>query len=102
MLDYQHKSCDHSFEDIDISNSSITNSGKINFSWNCLSLDNDVIETLNDRFPLSSRDISFEAFLYYNDILAQNEDNKYYFLKGLSQEQVLKTEMAELTIVYLT
>ena len=45
---------------------------------------------MNDRFPLSGSDISFEAFLYYNDILAQNEDNKYYYLKGSSKEQILK------------
>lgn len=90
MLQYQHKSFDHQFEDIDISSNSISNTGMVNLSWYCLSLDQDVIETLNDRFVLSNTDISFEAFMYYNDILAQNEDNKYYYLKGLSQEQILQ------------
>lgn len=90
MLEYQYKSCDYLFEDIDISTGSISNTGMLNLSWNCLSLDQDVIETINDRFRLPNNDISFEAFLYYNDVLAQNEDNKYYFLKGNSQEQVLK------------
>lgn len=90
MLEYQHKSFNHLFEDIDISSNSISDTGMINLSWYCLSLDQDVIETLNDRFILSNTDISFEAFMYYNDILAQNEDNKYYYLKGLSQEQILQ------------
>ena len=90
MLDYKHISCDHLFEDLDISAGTISNNGMVNLTWNCLSFDKDVIETLNDRFPLSGSDISFEAFLYYNDILAQNEDNKYYYLKGSSKEQILK------------
>ena len=44
-------------------------------------LDSDVIETLNDRFE-SFEGISLEGFLYYNDLLAQNEDCKYHYLQG--------------------
>ena len=90
MLDYQHVSSNHPYEDIDISSGAILKSGIISIDWNKLSLDQDVIETLNDRFGLPDHGISFEAFLYYNDILAQNEDNKYYFLKGQSKEQILQ------------
>lgn len=34
-----------------------------------------------DRFP-THEGISLEGFLYYNDLLAQNEDCKYHYFKG--------------------
>lgn len=79
MLGYQNNNSPYECETIDIATNSVVDSQSINFVWNSLSLSPDVIETLNDRFG-SFNGISLEAFLYYNDLLAQNEDCKYHYL----------------------
>lgn len=54
--------------------------------WNMLVLDEDVIESLNYNIGEIQIDdgnmISFEAFIYFFDLLMQNEDCKYYDKKG--------------------
>lgn len=81
MLDYEHHDSTYPYETIDIASGNIVNSGNQHFIWNSLALDADVIETISDRFGQIG-EISLEAFLYYNDLLAQNEDCKYYYRKG--------------------
>lgn len=81
MLDYKHNEQEYLCEEIDIETDSIRKSERIHFVWNSLNLDQDVLETLNDRFKLQA-EMSLEGFLYYNDLLAQNEDCKYSYLKG--------------------
>jgi len=81
MLDYQHNNRKYICEKIDIKTGNILSTKKINFVWNSLNIDADIIETLNDRFG-EFEGMSLEGFLYYNDLLAQNEDCKYHFLKG--------------------
>lgn len=91
MYHYVHESRDFVYEEIDYTSDSQNTSDVIKMEWNRLSLDDDVIETLNDRFTLPKEyDFSFEAFLYYNDILAQNEDNKYYLHSNKKKEFVLQ------------
>ena len=91
MYRYIHESRDFVYEEIDSTSDSPKKSGVIKMEWNRLSLDDDVIDTLNDRFTLPKEyDFSFEAFLYYNDILAQNEDNKYYLRSNKKKEFVLQ------------
>lgn len=91
MYRYVHESKNFVYEEIDYTPNPKITSGTIKMEWNRLFLDDDVIETLNDRFKLPKEyDFSFEAFLYYNDILAQNEDNKYYLRSGKKKEQVLQ------------
>lgn len=91
MYQYKHITKDFIYQDIDISSGTIINSGKIKMDWNCFALDQEIIEALNDRFKLrDSLGFSFEAFLYYNDVLAQNEDNKYYLRSNKSEEQILQ------------
>lgn len=79
MIDYKHNEDEYLCETIDISTGNIIKRENIFFVWNSLNIDIDVIDTLNDRFRLSDG-ISLEGFLYYNDLLAQNEDCKYSYL----------------------
>ena len=80
MLEYHRYQKECRIETVDIAANRVVQSDKIKFTWNALYLDVDVIETLNDRFKIE--EISLEGFLYYNDLLAQNEDCKYKYLKG--------------------
>lgn len=82
MLEYQNNNLQYECETIDIAANSVIDCQSINLVWNSLSLNSDVIETLNDRFGIFEG-ISLEAFLYYNDLLAQNEDCKYHYLQGV-------------------
>ena len=81
MIGYKHNTKKYLCETIDISKGSVIYSEQIPFIWNSLNIDDDVLETLNDRFGLLEG-ISLEGFLYYNDLLAQNEDCKYSYLQG--------------------
>lgn len=81
MYRYKHNNEEYLFEDIDMTTNRIANTGNINLEWNSIKLDDDVIETINDRLgPING--ISIEAFIYYNDLLVQNEDCKYNYLMG--------------------
>lgn len=81
MIGYIHTEKDYICETLDIPNKKVTDTQTVRLAWNHLQLDPDIIETLNDRFG-SFGDISLEGFLYYNDLLAQNEDCKYHYLQG--------------------
>lgn len=81
MLDYKHREEEYLCEELDIQAGCVRASGSVRFVWNSLDLDPDVLETLNDRFK-TTEGISLEGFLYYNDLLAQNEDCKYHYLQG--------------------
>lgn len=81
MLEYQHNEKEYIREVINAEAGRVLSSENIYFVWNSLNIDEDICETLNDRFGLQNG-ISVEGFLYYNDLLAQNEDCKYYYLQG--------------------
>lgn len=86
MIDYKHNDSTYISEQVNYDAH-----GRLTFSalpqthliWNSLYLDPDVIDTINDRFG-QYNGISIEAFLYYNDLLAQNEDCKYHYIQTLS------------------
>lgn len=81
MIDYQHNEEEYVSEIVNVETGDLLSSTNVFFTWNSLSIDSDVLETLNDRFGVQNG-ISLESFLYYNDLLAQNEDCKYRYLKG--------------------
>lgn len=81
MIDYRHNNTNYLAETIDVNSGRVIYSNLIPFEWNSLDIDIDVLDTLNDRFGLLNG-ISLEGFLYYNDLLAQNEDCKYSYLQG--------------------
>lgn len=100
MIDYEHVADNFTFERVDISSGRVLDTVSEAFSWNRLSLDDDVIESLNDRFSLDFQNISFEAFLLYNDLLCQNEDCKYSSRKGARWD--LKSGRVNTCLTYLT
>ena len=82
MVNYRHhesQACE--CELIDAQTNKVIKSSDIAFTWNSINYDANLMYTLNDRFGLLSH-ISLEGFLYYNDLLAQNEDCKYHNAKG--------------------
>ena len=81
MIGYEYNENDYACETLDIPENRVVDTRMIHFVWNSLKLDPDVVETLGDRFG-TFEDISLEGFLYYNDLLAQNEDCKYHYLQG--------------------
>ena len=86
MIDY-HRNVDQvlTTEAIDMATGTVTSVTDTVLTWNSLDFSNDVKETLNNLFDttqIPGITYSFEAFLYYNDLLAQNEDCKYHFLRG--------------------
>lgn len=81
MIDYRHNEGEYFSEIIDVETDSVLSSRNMHFIWNSLDIDLDVLETLNDCFG-PQNGISLEGFLYYNDLLAQNEDCKYHYLQG--------------------
>ena len=81
MIGYQHNDKEYTREIIDVRTDHVLSSERLPFVWNSLHIDEDVIETLNDRFG-AYNGISLEGFFYYNDLLAQNEDCKYHYLQG--------------------
>ena len=81
MIGYEHNEKQYTCDTVNIQTGETVSTEEIPLVWNSLKLDNDVIETLNDRFG-SFEGISIEGFLYYNDLLAQNEDCKYHYLNG--------------------
>ena len=81
MIGYQHNDAEYLTETVNVETGEVVESGQTRFCWNSLHLDPDVMDTLGDRFK-SLGGISLEGFLYYNDLLAQNEDCKYSYLKG--------------------
>lgn len=81
MIGYQHNDTEYLSETINVITGEVIESSMTRFCWNSLILDPDVVETLGDSFGLLGG-VSLEGFLYYNDLLAQNEDCKYSYLKG--------------------
>lgn len=81
MIGYRHNDAEYLTETVNVETGEVVESGLTRLCWNSLCLDPDVMETLGDRFE-SLGGISLEGFLYYNDLLAQNEDCKYSYLKG--------------------
>ncbi len=74
-------------ESIDMVTGTVSTAPDTVLTWNSLNFSDDIKDTLNNLFDTSQLpniSYSFEAFLYYNDLLAQNEDCKYHHLRGAS------------------
>lgn len=85
MLDYRHNdSVPCLKQTLDIQTGNVIAEERVSFTWNSLFLDEDIIATIQNLFSSfeSVCGISLEGFLYYNDLLAQNEDCKYSYIKG--------------------
>lgn len=72
-------------------------------TWNKLTINEDVLESLNFFIPSVHIDeetsISFEAFLYFFDMILQNEDSKYYYKKENLSSGRIQTSDSMLLLV---
>jgi len=77
---YDHKKiCDNfHYDDINLETGVVTNRGEIMLSLNMLDINSPAIVELSKEIPFI-RNISLASYLVYNDLLAQNEDCKYYY-----------------------
>jgi len=80
MVDYLPVNKSHRLETVDIESQQVVACGSTKFFWNRFYLADDLMAELNDRIGILG-DISLEGFLYYNDVLAQNEDCKYRYIQ---------------------
>ena len=77
MLDSVEITKELTYEDID-ANEKIVNTGKLTFTWYDYNIDESLLNSLNIPSNIL-RDISFLVYLNCNDLLAQNEDCKYFY-----------------------
>lgn len=85
MVDHCPVSEDYQVEVVDIETNEVIKSYKKYMSWNKLSLPDNVIDSFNMYLPSIELDdftISFEAFIYFFDLILHNEDIKYNYKKG--------------------
>ncbi len=66
------------FEDVNIETKEIINMGDVEFSFYVPEFDEKIVIELQNEIGYL-RGVSLEAYLLYNDLLAQNEDCKYYY-----------------------
>ena len=84
LIDYILEDNEYDYEDIDIKTNKVVSKGKIKLKWYRPNFDKSVIQFLSKK--ISIRGISIESYLIYNDLLAQNEDCKYYYMKKIKKE----------------
>lgn len=104
MTKHQVSEEDYDYSIFD-SNNHVISTGKCNIKWNKISLDKEIIETLNFFIPSISIDenttMSFEAFIYFFDLILQNEDSKYYYKKhDLSSGRITTSDSMLLLVSY--
>ena len=78
MVDYKLVDEELQYYDIDIANNKTVASGKINFQWYKPCFSSDLLNDLQNNLG-TIRGVSLEAYLFYNDLLVQNEDCKYHY-----------------------
>lgn len=85
MVDYHHnEDISYPYEIISVPDGAVISASHYSLTWNSFALPEEVIATLQDHFSAFEAicGISLEGFLCYNDLLAQNEDCKYYYRQG--------------------
>lgn len=85
MLVHEAVESDYPYIVLDANGQQIT-SGTRHLSWYKLSMTEEICDSFNLHIPEITLDdgstISFEAFIYFFEMLLQNEDSKYFFIKG--------------------
>ena len=78
MVDYQLVEEELDYIDINVATNKQIGSGKIKFKWYKPNFSENLLNYLESNLG-KIRDVSLEAYLFYNDLLVQNEDCKYYY-----------------------
>lgn len=85
MLLHEPIEADYDYSVLD-TNGQVSASGTRHISWYKLSLSDEICDSFNLHIPEIVLDdgsvISFEAFIYFFEMLLQNEDSKYFYIKG--------------------
>jgi hypothetical protein len=79
MIGYIKENRSYSSSDIILSSGETCATGNVLLSWYSFAIDKKVILYLKQNGLDSIRGVSLEPYLAYNDLLAQNEDCKYYY-----------------------
>lgn len=88
LIDHTIEEKDYEYEDFDVTSNEIVRTGKIHFKWYKPSFNKDLLDFLSSK--VSFRDFSIEAYLIYNDLLAQNEDCKYFYREKYEKKSTWK------------
>ena len=78
MVDYQLVEEELDYIDVNVATNKQIGSGKIKFKWYKPNFSENLLNYLESSLG-KIRDVSLEAYLFYNDLLVQNEDCKYYY-----------------------
>lgn len=83
----------------------VLGTGSRELSWFQLELDEEILQSLQFHIPEITLDdgtvISFEAFVYFFEMLLQNEDSKYYYKKhNLSSGRIPTSDSMLLLVSY--
>lgn len=85
MLVHQADENDYPYTILDADGQELA-SGTRHLSWHKLSMSKEICDSFNLHIPEITLDdrstISFEAFIYFFEMLLQNEDSKYFYIKG--------------------
>lgn len=68
----------YEYQDFNKGTNIVVNSGEIQLEWHRVKIQHDVLEYLNSKIN-DIQGVSIEAYIYYNDLLCQNEDCKYFY-----------------------
>lgn len=79
LLDFKLVDEQCPYEDINMQTNKIIKRGKIRIKWWKLILDADWLDYLSKKIGKINNKFSLEGYLYYNDLLCQNEDCKYFY-----------------------
>lgn len=82
MIDSKKVKENYIYEDLD-ENGIVVDKGEILFEWYKLDFSKKFIEKLSEEIIFFRKGYSVEAYIYYNDLLAQNEDCKYYYREAI-------------------
>ena len=78
MAEHEKVIDEYDYNDIDIQENTVVFNDKINFSWYKPNFDLNELDNIQKVIG-KIRGVSLEAYLWFNDLLAQNEDCKYYY-----------------------
>lgn len=88
LIDYVLEERDFRYEDIDLEHNTVVDTGYIHFKWYKPSFNEEILNFLSQT--ISFKGFSVEAYLVYNDLLAQNEDCKYFYRETKEKNSVWK------------
>ncbi len=85
LIGYEKVTTSCPYEDFDTATGNVVSSGSIEFTWYRPNFSQEVYDYMKTKIG-SIRGFSPEAYFFYNDLLAQNEDCKYYYREEIEKK----------------